>query len=157
LELPIVILCDPTAPLAPATPSRHVLPERNVWLEPLAGCSPVELVENAAEALRRDREEGDRLAYVAATRARDLLVVPVVGAEARPGWLEALLPAVYPERQLRRHPEAAAGCPPFGGESVLERPFLFDSVATVAPGAHVARAGGPAVGWGEAPAHGATP
>jgi ATP-dependent exoDNAse (exonuclease V) beta subunit len=50
LEFPIVILCDPTAPLAQERPSRHIDPERHVWLEPLAGCVPIELRERAEEA-----------------------------------------------------------------------------------------------------------
>ena len=37
-------------------------------------------------------EEEQRLAYVAVTRARDLLVVPVVGDEERSSWLESLTP-----------------------------------------------------------------
>ena len=37
-----------------------------------------------------------RVADVAATRARDLLVVPVVGDEERDGWLAPLNKAIYP-------------------------------------------------------------
>src|SRR5262249_13446150 len=62
-----------------------------------------------------------------------------------------LLPAVYPEPRRRRFPEPAPGCPPFGDESVLDRPLLAffpeGAVATVAPGAHAARAGGHRVIW----------
>ena len=41
---------------------------------------------------RREQAEGVRVAYVAATRARDLLVIPAVGDEAFPdgGWLSPL-------------------------------------------------------------------
>ncbi len=41
---------------------------------------------NEAIEHERERAEGVRVAYVAATRARDLLVVPVVGDEERDGW-----------------------------------------------------------------------
>ena len=149
LELPVVILCDPTAALIGGLPSRHVIPERRVWLEPLAGCTPTELLENADEVRRRDEEEGVRLAYVAATRARDLLVVPVVGDEERPGWLEALHDAVHPEPRRRRQPGVASGCPSFGDDSVVERPLALpiDASGAVKPGAHAPRAGEHVVVW----------
>jgi len=121
LEFPIVILADPTSPLISANPSRHVVPERQLWLQPLCGCSPIELREAAGEELWRDREEAIRLAYVATTRARDLLVVPVVGDGERPGWLEVLNPAIYPPGEARSSVTAAPGCPPFGEDSVFER------------------------------------
>ena len=49
----------------------------------IAGCLPDELLERRADEERRDHEESVRLLYVAATRARDLLVVPVVGDRER--------------------------------------------------------------------------
>ena len=79
LEFPVVILADPTCPAARDNPSRHVDPARRLWLEPLCGCAPVELLEASQEELLRDQAEAVRLAYVAATRARDLLVVPACG------------------------------------------------------------------------------
>ncbi|TMA36343.1 MAG: hypothetical protein E6J87_00880, partial [Deltaproteobacteria bacterium] len=75
LEFPAVVLCDPTANATREQPGRHVDPERSLWAEPLAGCAPRELLEASAVELARDRAEAVRLAYVAATRARDLLVV----------------------------------------------------------------------------------
>ncbi|HET9752070.1 MAG TPA: UvrD-helicase domain-containing protein, partial [Myxococcales bacterium] len=101
LEFPVVILCDPCAPLAPKTPSRLVDPGRKVWAMPLAGCAPVELLADAEALLQRDREEVVRVAYVAATRARDLLVAPVTGDQEISGWLEPLNPALHP-RALER-------------------------------------------------------
>ena len=47
------------------------------------------------------------MAYVAATRARDLLVVPAVGDEARAGWVEPLNKAVYPRRGTWRDAKEA--------------------------------------------------
>ncbi len=99
LEFPVVILCDPTAPLEPSEPSRHVVPERRLWLERLAGCVPPELREHAAEVIRRDTEEEQRLAYVAVTRARDLLVAcrSSAGDEGTRGLArKSLNPVVYP-------------------------------------------------------------
>jgi len=149
LEFPVVMLCDPTAPLGPERPSRYIDNERRVWLEPLAGCVPVELREHAEEITRRDREEIERLAYVATTRARDLLVVPVVGDEERSSWLEALAPVMHPEPSLRRTPTVANGCPAFGLDSVVTRPLDRAHLASecVAPGQHTPRAGTHTVVW----------
>src|SRR5712671_3060104 len=102
LEFPVVVLCDPCAPAAPRTPSRLVDPERRVWAMPLAHCAPIELVTDRAALLERDREEVVRVAYVAATRARDVLVVPVTGDEEPHGWLEPLNVSLYPAPLERR-------------------------------------------------------
>ena len=90
----------------------------------LAGCAPRELQEHAEEEHRRDKEEAIRLLYVAATRARDLIVVPAVGDEESDGWLARLNPVVYPPPTDRRAPASShpAGCPEFGDDSVLTRP-----------------------------------
>jgi ATP-dependent exoDNAse (exonuclease V) beta subunit len=107
LEFPIVILADPSCPAIHETPSRHVNPTRRLWLESLCGCAPSELLEAADEELQRDRAEAVRLGYVAATRARDLLVVPVVGDGPIAGWLDVLNPALYP---LRRQQAQGRSC-----------------------------------------------
>ena len=121
LEFPVVVLADPTSPFVSAKPSRHIVPPRRLWLQPLCGCTPIELLEAAGEELQRDREEAIRLAYVATTRARDLLVVPVVGDGERKGWLEVLNPAIYPTQEARRSAKPAPGCPAFGEDSVFDR------------------------------------
>jgi ATP-dependent exoDNAse (exonuclease V) beta subunit len=90
LEFPVVVLGDPAAPAAPRLPTRHMDAARRLWVEPLAGCVPVELLENAEAARAADLAEARRLAYVAATRARDLLVLPAVAD----GWLAPLSPLV---------------------------------------------------------------
>jgi ATP-dependent helicase/nuclease subunit A len=150
LEFPVVILCDPCAPAAPKMPSRLVDPARRVWAMPLAGCAPAELLAQKEELLQRDREEVVRVAYVAATRARDLLVVPVTGDEELKGWLEPLSPALYPKPDERRQPRAAAGCPPFGKETVLDRPDGLISQLPVSPGLHAPSVGTHEVVWWEA-------
>jgi ATP-dependent helicase/nuclease subunit A len=151
LEFPVVVLVDPTARLTPATPSRHVDPARRLWAEPLAGCCPLDLLDAAEEELRRDEQEEVRLAYVAASRARDLLVVPTIGDEhdLRPSWLDVLTPAVYPSFERQRQPARAPGCPAFGPESVLDRPGSVDALpdSSVAPGLHAPRAGEHSVVW----------
>jgi len=147
LEFPVVILCDPCAPAAPRTPSRLVDPERKVWAMPLAGCAPAELLADAQALLERDREEVVRVAYVAATRARDLLVVPVTADQELQGWLSPLNAAVHPAPLLRRDPRPAPGCPAFGGEAVLDRPEGALTALAVPPGLHAPQAGTHEVVW----------
>ena len=100
LEFPVVVLADPTCSAARDTPSRHVDPSRRLWVEPLCGSAPIELLEAADEELRRDQAEAVRVAYVAATRARDLLVAPVCGDEPIEGWLDVLNPVLYPPEEF---------------------------------------------------------
>jgi ATP-dependent exoDNAse (exonuclease V) beta subunit len=146
LEFPVVILADMTADIALARPNRWIDPSRRLCAMKIAGWSPAELLEHREEEVRRDVAEGVRLAYVAATRARDLLVVPAIGdavwrgadaGGANAGWLSPLNDAIYPPKERWGRAEEAPGCPPFGGEAVLERPhdpgFRFDSVT---PGLH---------------------
>jgi ATP-dependent exoDNAse (exonuclease V) beta subunit len=152
LEFPVVVLADPTAPRERSEPSRHVDPVRRLWVEPLARCVPLELREQRERELRRDEEEEIRLGYVAATRARDLLVVPGLGdgpAGGRAGWLDVLGPALYPEVRGYRQPAPAPGCPRFGPESVLDRPAGAEAhpESSVAPGLHRPRRGEHGVVW----------
>jgi ATP-dependent exoDNAse (exonuclease V) beta subunit len=151
LEFPVVILCGPCAPAKPRTASRLVDPERRVWAMPLAGCAPVELLDDEG-LLQRDVEESVRVAYVAATRARDLLVVPTTGDGEIEGWLEPLATAVYPKPQDRRQPARAAACPEFREETVLDRPdnFYAQAIVPVRPGLHIPAAGGHQVVWWDA-------
>jgi ATP-dependent exoDNAse (exonuclease V) beta subunit len=149
LEFPVVILVDPTSPL-PSAASRHVDTDRGLWAEPLAGCSPRDLLDHRDLEQRKDEQEELRLAYVAATRARDLLVVPVVGDEQRrESWLSVLNPVVYPPLKSQRHPERAPSCPAFGSESVLDRPPDAEAPpgSSVAPGLHRPRLGTHTVVW----------
>lgn len=149
LEFPVVILADPTAPAIHEKPSRHVDPDRRLWVEPLCGCVPPELAEHADEELQRDAEEAIRLVYVAATRVRDLLVVPAVGDEEFRSWLGVLYPALYPADMNRRKPRPAGASPAFGDDSVLERPNDCSRTRrdSVAPGVHSPRVGAHDVVW----------
>jgi ATP-dependent helicase/nuclease subunit A len=121
LEFPVVILADPTCQMTRDAPSRHVDPVGRRWFEPLCGCAPIELLEASDEELRRDRAEAIRVTYVAATRARDLLVAPVCGDALIAGWLDPLQPVLYPSASAKRTAGAAPGCPAFGDDSVLDR------------------------------------
>jgi ATP-dependent exoDNAse (exonuclease V) beta subunit len=140
LEFPIVILADMTAKLRASVASRTIDSDRRVCAIRLAGCAPVDLLQHEDEELRRDEAEGARVAYVAATRARDLLVVPAVGDEEREGWIEPLNRAVYPPKETRRQQVQAPGCVEFKSkDSVLVRPGGSAGTSTVCPGLHVCR------------------
>jgi ATP-dependent exoDNAse (exonuclease V) beta subunit len=143
-----VILADPTAPAAPKNPSRFLDADRRLCAMPLAGCVPAELDRERVSLIERDREETVRTAYVAATRARDLLVVPVNGDEERESWLDALNPAVHPDPMERRDPRPAPGCPAFGRDTVLDRPEeAARTAAAIRPGLHRPQAGTHGVVW----------
>ena len=91
------------------------------------------------------------MAYVAATRARDLLVVPAVGDEPFPrdGWLSPLNKAIYPSRANWRKSRPTPGCPEFGASSVLSRPMDYDAEEefSVRPGLIQPEAGSHEVVW----------
>jgi ATP-dependent helicase/nuclease subunit A len=144
LEFPVVILADITCNETRADASRYIEPASKLAAMELAGCAPRELQEHQKKEHDRDVEESIRLLYVAATRARDLIVVPAVGDEESDGWLARLNPVVYPAQTERRSPISAhpVGCPEFGDDSVLTRPPKAPGkVKSVAPGLHHAQRG----------------
>src|SRR5207247_183125 len=123
LEFPVVVLADMTANRTPRQASRHVDPSANLCALRLLGCSPQDLIDHEADELSREAAEALRVTYVAATRARDLLVVPVIGDEPyEDKWLSALNTMIYPPPMARRNAAPAPGCPTFGRDSVVERP-----------------------------------
>lgn len=79
LEFPIVILADVTCSIAHDDPDRYVDAENGLCAVKLAGWIPQDVIDHGQIEHARDLAEGIRLAYVAATRARDLLVVPAIG------------------------------------------------------------------------------
>jgi ATP-dependent exoDNAse (exonuclease V) beta subunit len=140
LEFPVVILADMTARLTPYEASRHIDPTRHLCALRIGGWSPFDLVNMQQLEQERERKEGERVAYVAATRARDLLVVPAVGDRPyEEGWASPLNAAIYPDEEVRRAPRAARGCPAFKSrDSVLERPGGDPATKlTVCPGEHL--------------------
>ncbi len=150
LEFPVVILADITCNETRGEPQRFIDPERRLCALRLGGCAPRDLLDRGEDEMRRDQEEAVRLLYVAATRARDLLVAPVVGDDPQDGWLARLNPALYPDFKARRAPLATQplGCPQFGDDSVRERPPKAPAKAkVVAPGTHRPQAGEHRVVW----------
>ncbi|HSE20260.1 MAG TPA: UvrD-helicase domain-containing protein, partial [Pyrinomonadaceae bacterium] len=95
LEFPVVILVDLTAKDS-REPTKWVDQVKGLSAMRLAGCTPIEVQEHADEETRIEKEEAARVLYVAATRARDLLVITAVGDAPYDGWLAALHPVIYP-------------------------------------------------------------
>jgi ATP-dependent exoDNAse (exonuclease V) beta subunit len=124
LEFPVVILADPTCKLSRAEAGRWIDRENRMCALKIGGWAPIDLLLHDGEEAARDRTEAERLAYVAATRARDVLVVPVIGDGVyEGGWLDPIMPAVYPPEKARRAPRRPAGCGTFKSlDSVMNRP-----------------------------------
>ena len=138
LEFPVVVLADMTAKLEGERADRSIDKEKNACYLRLGRWTPVELSLQEPLEVLRDEAEGVRVAYVAATRARDLLVIPTVGdVEWDAGWVSPLNAAVYPPMHARRNASSAAYHPPFKKDSVFHRPDddPFTN-ATVQPGVH---------------------
>jgi ATP-dependent helicase/nuclease subunit A len=145
LEFPVVILADPTSNLGSRRASRYVDTDASVCAIRLAGWSPWDLLDHEADELDREGAEGLRIAYVAATRARDLLVVPTLGDDPFDGgwrgaddsWMAAVQRATYPAAAARRGCAQMPGCPGFGPDGVVERPAGESAgPRTVRPGLH---------------------
>jgi ATP-dependent exoDNAse (exonuclease V) beta subunit len=142
LEFSVVILGDPTSKPW-RTVDKVVDVKKGLAALRLCDLAPWDLVEAEELEAARVEAEGVRIAYVAATRARDLLVVPFVGDDVgfpHDGWAACVAEALAPERPrtpISKRPWQA------GFDSVLNRkpegePPLVD---TVAPGDHPTRGG----------------
>lgn len=137
LEFPVVVLGDPNADLSKRFPRQHFAPNDRLFVTKLLDAAPVELHERSDDERKEEESEGLRLAYVAATRAKELLVVPVIGTGRDwrgrswvPSWLSPLDSALYPATK-REVPAPAPGAPPFG-KRALARPDRTE--ATFTPG-----------------------
>ena len=95
LEFPVVILADPTCHLVGTSAgSRWVNKDARLCAQTLLGCAPQDVIDHQEREKQAEQEEAWRLAYVAATRARDLLVVTTSGSELGEGWLSPLEPTL---------------------------------------------------------------
>jgi ATP-dependent helicase/nuclease subunit A len=134
LEWPVVILLDPTT--KPEGPAKVIDVQKGLYVDRLLGLEPVERAAYAAEAEERGRAEGARLLYVAATRARDILVIPTTGDRPIGQWLGPLESAIRPS--VPRPSRPGPGCPAFGARTVMQRGDVpeFDEPPSseVAPG-----------------------
>jgi len=151
LEFPVVVLADLTCRISRDDASRYLDPSQRLCAMKIGGWAPHELHAHEALEVARDQAEGVRLAYVAATRARDLLVVPALGdGPWEGGWCGPLNRALYPPVESRRAGTRGPKCPAFKSrDSVLQRPNDETAAAgTVSPGAHAFQAaGGYSVVW----------
>ena len=120
LEFPIVILADIACKLSRNDASRYVDSAQQLCAIKLGRLSPLDLQEHNEIEARREEAEGVRLAYVAATRAKDVLVVPAVGdRQFDKGWTRPLNRALYPPRDQWQSPAAARGVPLFKGKQTI--------------------------------------
>jgi ATP-dependent exoDNAse (exonuclease V) beta subunit len=101
----------------------------------LAGWQPAELLEHQPLEVSRDRAEGIRVAYVAATRARDLLVVCATGDMPCPGWVEPMNGALFPPEDRRREGSRERWAFGFGHDTTLDRTDTIP-FTSVRPGIH---------------------
>ena len=148
LEFPVVILADPTARLTDGdTGDRYVEHDTGLCAQRLLKCAPWDLIEHRASEAQAEREEADRLAYVAATRARDLLVVTCIGTQEWDGWLFPLNAAVYPPRETWRNARTANWCDFAGEHSVLDWESSTANLVCIRPGLHTPQSGTHEVLW----------
>jgi ATP-dependent helicase/nuclease subunit A len=139
LEFPVVILADLTCRISRSDASRYLDADRGLCAMKIGGWAPRELHDHQNDEVLRDQAEGVRLAYVAATRARDLLVVPALGdGPWEGGWFGPLTARLYSPPGARRHATRGPGCPLFRSkDSVLQRPNDEPAgSSTVCPGQH---------------------
>jgi len=140
LEFPVVVLADIACKLSLEEASRYLDPQNKLCAVRIGGWSPLDLQEHNLEEARRDEAEGVRLAYVAATRARDILVVPAVGdGPWDKGWVRPLNRALYPRRGQWDSPEPARGVPLFKGKQTIMADARADGQPiddTVRPGTY---------------------
>ena len=102
---------------------------RSVCALRIGGWSPKDVNDNAETELGRERAEGERIAYVAATRARDLLVVPAVGDQPyTDGWISPLNDVIYPREDVRRQYTPGRGVP------AIQKPGFGPAPARRRPG-----------------------
>ncbi|HEY7288894.1 MAG TPA: UvrD-helicase domain-containing protein [Vicinamibacterales bacterium] len=149
LEFPVVILADVTCRMSRSDASRYLDAAQRLCAIKLGGWAPRELHDHEAEEVGCDEAEGVRLTYVAATRARDLLVVPALGDEAWDGgWISPLNRALYPAMDLRRKPDRDTNPTFRSKDSVLQRPNDEPALpGTVCPGLHRFEDGYSVVWW----------
>jgi len=149
LEFPVVILADMTTNIAMQHADRFLDSQRKlcatqlVEYSPFSYLRPQELIDQGEAEKAREVSEGVRVAYVAATRARDMLVVPFLGIDRMHGWLTPLDKAIYPKGEERLVSRPAPGCPEFGRSTILAGPRN----QSICPGLHHPEAGSHEVVW----------
>ena len=146
LEFPVVILADTTANLAAREADRYIDPDRRLCATRLLWCAPWDLLDHEGQEKTREEAEGVRVAYVAATRARDLLVIPAVGDEECDAGRAVKSGRVSGAGRFREA-RPAPGCPAKGDRRVLPEHSSSDGAQSVMPGLHTPRCGEHSVVW----------
>lgn len=146
LEFPVVILADPTCKAVHEDGGQYVDLDSRICAHSLLGCAPWDLLDHEDAEMEAERAEADRLAYVAATRSRDLLVISGLGTkEWLDSWLTPLYDAIYPEAD---NMGAARVYPRFAGKhTYIGKPERAAPPPSIIPGWHSARAGRHEVLW----------
>jgi hypothetical protein len=136
LEFPVVILADMTTPATQQSGcDRYVDASRRLCAQKLCSWAPWELQDHEDEEAAEDRAESVRLAYVSATRAKDLLVVSASGMGPWEGsWLTPLYGALYPERENWTAPDTFPHIQTIGGATVLDFPPGDEDAVSIRPG-----------------------
>src|SRR5437763_4613616 len=110
-QFPGFFRADTTCTMSRNQASRYLDASQGLCAMKIGGWAPRELYLHEQEEVLCDEAEGVRLAYVAATRARDLLVVPALGDEPwEGGWFAPRNRALYPPIASRRAATRWAKC-----------------------------------------------
>ena len=136
LEFPVVILADMTTPATQQSGcDRYVDSSQRLCAQKLCSWAPWELQDHEDEEAAEERAEAVRLAYVSATRAKDLLVVSASGMGPWDGsWLTPLYGALYPERDNWTTPDAFPHIQTIGRATVLDFPPDDEDAVSIRPG-----------------------
>jgi hypothetical protein len=95
------------------------------------------LRDNQEQEEAEDLAESVRIGYVAATRAKDLLVVSASGMGPwEKSWLTPVYGALYPEKELWSTPESYPHVRTQGWATVLDFPADNEDAVSVRPGMH---------------------
>ena len=149
LEFPVVVIADPTVKVRQVA-NRWIDSSAGLGVTRIAGLSPRSLEENQDRSFALEKSESVRLAYVACTRARDLLVIPSTGPVAprleQESWLAPVLKAIRPPAARERSPKPHSyRLPQFGSDSLV--PIETQMPRNVCPGLHEGRYGQFEVTW----------
>jgi ATP-dependent helicase/nuclease subunit A len=143
LEFPVVILADMTTHATQRGGcDRYVDPARLLCAQKLCTWAPWELRDNQDQEEAEDLAESVRIGYVAATRAKDLLVVSASGMGPwEESWLTPVYGALYPAQDQWPAPETFPHLRTQGWATVLDFPPGNEDAVSVRPGMHQTVAG----------------
>jgi ATP-dependent exoDNAse (exonuclease V) beta subunit len=143
LEFPVVILADMTTHATQRGGcDRYVDTARRLCAQKLCTWAPWELRDNQDQEESEDRAESVRIGYVAATRAKDLLIVNASGMGPwEESWLTPVYGALYPEKDRWGTAENYPHLNTQGRATVLDFPPDNEDGVSVRPGMHRTAAG----------------